>query len=153
MKWNLHESLRSDHGVCRADQDTEGGRSRPPSAVPAHGGGDAVFDGTPPHPVLQTGQHRGAVAAAFQHWLHREKVKMELCGNLAVCVWTQEPNSGGSAVTHFHYLFNEGFTEETWAEDNKHPKSWTNFIETSHNADIQNFSQNIYPIFKKNVEF
>lgn len=64
----------SGHGVRRADKDTQGGRGRPTSAFHAHCGGDAVFDRSPPDSVLQTGQHRGAVAAPFKHRLNREEV-------------------------------------------------------------------------------
>lgn len=58
------------HGVRRADQNTPGGRRCPAPTLHAQRGGDAVFDRPPPHPLLQTGQHRGAVAASFKHRLH-----------------------------------------------------------------------------------
>lgn len=64
----------SGHGVCRVDKDTQGGWGGPTSALHAHSGGDPVFDWSPPDPLLQTGQHRRAVAASLKHWLYREKV-------------------------------------------------------------------------------
>ena len=70
----MRQSLSSGHGVCRADQNTQGGRGGPAPALHAHRGGDPVSHRSPPHPVLQTGQHGGAVAAPLQHRLHREEV-------------------------------------------------------------------------------
>ena len=57
--------FRSDHGVCRVDKDTQGGWGCPTSAFHAHRGGDPVFDWSSPDTLLQTGQHRGAVAASL----------------------------------------------------------------------------------------
>lgn len=68
--------LSSGHGVRRVDKDAQGGRGRPTSAFHAHCGGDPVSDRPPPDSLLQTGQHRGAVAASLEHRLHREEVMM-----------------------------------------------------------------------------
>lgn len=68
-------TLQTTHnGVCGVDKDPPGGWCDPASALSAHGGGNAVFNWPPPHPVLTPGQHRGALAAPRQHRRYREEV-------------------------------------------------------------------------------
>lgn len=60
----------SENGVCRADKDAPCGWGGPAPTLHAHGGGDPVPHGAPPHPLLPAGQHRRAVAPSFQHRLY-----------------------------------------------------------------------------------
>ncbi|TKS76058.1 Myotubularin-related protein 9 [Collichthys lucidus] len=75
----LEEKLhRSGHGVCRVDKDAQGGWGCATPAFHAHCGGDPVSDWSPLDPLLQTGQHGGAVAASLKHRLHREEQAQDI---------------------------------------------------------------------------
>lgn len=59
--------FRSDNGVRGVDKDAQSGRSRPPSAFHADGGGNSVSDWSSSDSVLQTRQRRGAMVAPLKH--------------------------------------------------------------------------------------